>query len=67
MKTLNGGLFTDFEVQPQSVPVGIITEKHGGLSVVRTSGFTTVRAGKGGPDLTLESLNGDVRVLRRSM
>src|ERR1700722_244393 len=67
MKTLNGRLFTDFEVQPQSVPASITTEKHGGLSLIRTSGFTSVRAGKGGPDLTLESLNGDVRVLRRSM
>jgi hypothetical protein len=66
MKTLNGGLFTDFEVQPRSVPAGMMTERHGGMSVIRTSGFTTVRAGTGGPDLTLESLNGDVRVLRRS-
>jgi hypothetical protein len=67
LKTFNGGLFTDFEVQPQLAPAGTVTERHGGMSVIRTSGFTTVRAGKGGPDLTLQSLNGDVRVLRRPM
>jgi hypothetical protein len=67
MKTLNGGLFTDFEVQPQPLPADVMMEKRGGLSVIRTSAFTNVRAGQGGPALTLESLNGDVRVLRRSM
>jgi hypothetical protein len=66
MKTFNGGLFTDFEVQPLSAGASLSAEKHGGMSVYRTTGFTTVRAGKGGPELTLESLNGDVRVLRRS-
>lgn len=66
MKTFNGGLFTDFEVQPLSATASLTAEKHGGMSVYRTTGFTTVRAGKGGPELTLESLNGDVRVLRRS-
>jgi DUF4097 and DUF4098 domain-containing protein YvlB len=66
MKTLNGRLLTDFAVEPEPQNGGVIRESIGGLSVIRTSGFTSVRAGNGGPDLTLESLNGDVRVLRRS-
>jgi hypothetical protein len=66
MKTLNGHLLTDFAVESQPESAGVIRESLGGLSMVRTSGFTTVRAGNGGPDLTLESLNGDVRVMRRS-
>jgi hypothetical protein len=40
--------------------------KEGGMSVYRTTGFTTVRVGNGGPELTLESLNGDVRIIRQS-
>jgi hypothetical protein len=67
LKTLNGGLFTDFEVQPQPVNASVTTEKHDGMFVYRMSGYTTVRAGKGGPELTLESLNGDIRVLRRQL
>jgi hypothetical protein len=66
MKTFNGGLYTDFEVQavpPKAVPA---VEKHGAMSVYRTNGFTTVRVGNGGPELTLDTLNGDVRVVRRS-
>jgi hypothetical protein len=66
MMTFNGGLFTDFPVQLQSAGTDVTTEKHNGMTVIKTSGFTTVRAGTGGPDLTLESLNGDVRVLRRT-
>ena len=66
MKTFNGGLYTDFEVQavpPKAVPA---VEKHGAMSVYRMEGFTTVRVGNGGPELTLDTLNGDVRVVRRS-
>jgi hypothetical protein len=32
----------------------------------RSDDFVTVRAGSGGPELTFESFNGNVRVLRAS-
>jgi hypothetical protein len=66
MKTFNGGLYTDFDVQ--SVPVeGLRTvEKRDGMTVYRSSGFTSVRIANGGPELTMDTMNGDVRVLRRS-
>jgi hypothetical protein len=66
MKTLNGGLFTDFEVQTMPAEGLGPAEKHDGMFVYRSSGFTPARIGKGGPQLTLETLNGDVRVLRRA-
>jgi hypothetical protein len=65
MKTFNGGLFTDFEVEPLPTQVKV-SMRQNGKYVYRTTGFTSVRAGDGGPELTLETLNGDVRVLRRS-
>jgi hypothetical protein len=63
MKTFNGGLFTDFDLQslPQPVPVA---ERRGDRFVYRSNPFTLVRAGRGGPELTLETFNGNVRVLR---
>jgi len=63
MKTFNGGLFTDFDLQalPQPVPVA---ERRGGRFVYRSNQFTLVRAGRGGPELTLETFNGNVRVLQ---
>lgn len=66
MKTFNGGLFTDFEVQALPTQMNVSTSRQGNRFVYRTNGFTSVRAGSGGPELTLETLNGDVRVLRKS-
>lgn len=66
MKSFNGGLYTDFDVRTLPVEALHTVEKRGGMSVYRANGFTAVRVGNGGPGLTLETLNGDVRVLRRS-
>ena len=66
MKTFNGGLYTDFEVEPLVEPMNVSMHRQNGKFVYRSTGFTSVRAGGGGPELTLETMNGDVRVLRRS-
>ena len=66
MKTFNGGLYTDFEVEPLQQPMNVSMRRQNGRFVYRSNGFTSVRAGGGGPELTLQTLNGDVRVLRRS-
>jgi hypothetical protein len=64
MKTFNGGLFTDFDVQPLAQAATGQTERRGGRFVYRGNDFTTVRAGGGGPEHTFETLNGNVRALR---
>ena len=64
MKTLNGGLYTDFNAQTLSAQAPAVLEKRDGLTVYRSNGFTSVRIGSGGPKLTLDTLNGDARVLR---
>jgi hypothetical protein len=63
MKTFNGGLFTDFDVVPmaQKPPVA---ERRAGRLTYRSNQFTAVRVGHGGPELTFDAFNGDVRVLR---
>ena len=63
MKTFNGGLFTDFDVQPLpgSVSPG---ERRNGRFVYRANEFTRVRVGSGGPQITFETLNGNVRARR---
>jgi hypothetical protein len=63
MKTFNGGLFTDFDVQPLPQPVAA-AERRNGRFVYQSNQFTLVRAGGGGPELTFETLNGSVRVIR---
>ena len=63
MKTFNGGLFTDFDVQPLPQPIAVPERRDGGF-VYRSNGFTLVRAGRGGPELTFDTFNGSVRVIR---
>jgi hypothetical protein len=64
LKTFNGGLFTDFDVQPLPQRVPTAVEQQGLRRVYRSNDFTRVRVGRGGPELTFETLNGDVRVVR---
>ena len=63
MKSFNGGLFTDFETQPLAQTL-VVEERSAGMKVFRSNSYTSVRVGSGGPELTLDTLNGDVRVLR---
>ena len=66
LKTFHGGLFTDFDVTPVAARPTAAPERRDGRFVYRSGGFTLVRAGRGGPEITLETLNGDVRVVRAS-
>jgi hypothetical protein len=60
-KKLNGGIFTDFEVTalPQPVPAG---DGRNGKFVYRSDRQTAGRAGKGGPELSFDTLNGSIRL-----
>jgi hypothetical protein len=62
LKTLNGGLYTDFDVTVLSTSP--TAERRNGGFVYRNTQFASVRVGNGGPGLTFEGLNGDIRVLR---
>jgi hypothetical protein len=66
MKTFNGGLFTDFDAQPVASRVAAAGERRNGRFVYRANEFTRVRVGSGGPEITFETLNGNVRARRRS-
>ena len=64
MKTFNGGLFTDFDVQPLATRAAAAGERRNGRFVYRANEFTRVRVGNGGPEFTFETLNGNVRARR---
>ena len=64
MKTMNGGLFTDFDAQPLANRVAAAGERRNGKFVYRGNEFTRVRVGNGGPEITFETLNGNVRARR---
>ncbi len=61
-KTFNGGIYSDFPVT--TLPVhGIQEERHGGKMVYRADRFTEARVNTGGPEIQIENLNGDIRIL----
>jgi hypothetical protein len=61
-KTFNGGVYSDFVVT--SLPVGAVQEeRRGGKVIFRTDRFSGGRVGSGGPEIKLENLNGDIRIL----
>jgi len=64
MKTMNGGLFTDFEAQTLASRAATAGERRNGKFVYRGNEFTRVRVGNGGPEITFETLNGNVRARR---
>lgn len=63
LKTMNGALFTDFDYAPLPVQPEIAPSKAKGSTVYRL-GLTRVRIGRGGPELSFDTLNGDVRIHR---
>lgn len=61
-KTFNGGIYSDFPVT--ALPVRAAQEdRHGGKFVFRADRYTGVRVGAGGPEIKVENLNGDIRIL----
>jgi hypothetical protein len=64
MKTMNGEAFTDFEVS--SLPGRATTSSsRNGKSVYKISRMSGIRAGKGGPEIELNTLNGDMFILSK--
>lgn len=63
-KTFNGGVYSDFPVT--ALPVRAVEEQHeGGKSVFRADRYTGGRIGAGGPEIKIETLNGDIRILEK--
>jgi hypothetical protein len=61
-KTFNGGVYSDFPVT--ALPVRAIQEEHHGSKVIfRADRYTGVRVNSGGPEIKVENLNGDIRIL----
>jgi hypothetical protein len=61
-KTFNGGVYSDFPVitMPVRAPQ---EEHHGGKVVFHADRFTAARVSNGGPEIKIENLNGDIRIL----
>ena len=62
MKTMNGEAFTDFELS--FLPTRTISnDKQNGKKIYKIGHMSGVRAGRGGPEFELSTLNGDMFIL----
>ena len=64
LKTFNGSVYTDFDVT--SVPRNdrTVEVRNGSRRIYRRGEYHTVRAGKGGPEFSFDTLNGSIYVLK---
>ena len=62
-KTFNGQIYSDFDVAPMSVSAGQ-AERHDGKFVYHSNGMKGARVGHGGPELTFDAFNGNIRLHR---
>jgi hypothetical protein len=63
-KTFNGGVYTDFPVT--ALPMRAAEEQHEGSKVViRSDRYSGGRIGAGGPEIRVDTLNGDIRILSK--
>jgi hypothetical protein len=61
-KTFNGAIYSDFPVTAQ--PLHPMEEEHRGTKVIyRADRYTEARVNAGGPQIQIENLNGDIRIL----
>jgi len=68
IKTMHGEVYSDFDVTylPKAPPVRGDRGGPEGKYVYRSEGYFGVRAGKGGPEIKLDTLTGDILIARRS-
>jgi hypothetical protein len=63
-KNFNGGIYSDFALTALPAQEAA-PERRNGRFVFRSDRFTGGRVGSGGPEIKIENLNGDIRVLER--
>jgi len=61
LKTMNGDVYSDFPVSYLPPKPGVEKREHGRY-VYRRHGFQGVRVGRGGPEITMDTLNGDIMI-----
>ena len=60
-KTMNGEVYSDFDMK--SMPIKPASVKHrGSMKIYKSGDAFSVRVGDGGPEITFDTLNGDVYV-----
>lgn len=62
LKTVNGGMYTDFPSTPLASNGTAAATKESGKFVYKSRGESRIRIGAGGPQIRLETVNGDIQI-----
>jgi DUF4097 and DUF4098 domain-containing protein YvlB len=65
LKTFHGDMLTDFPIKYLPLTPAVQGERKGGKYVYKGNRFVGVQAGKGGPEMTMDTLNGDILIHKR--
>ncbi len=65
MKTFNGNIYSDFPVVALPIQSAATAERRDGKFRYKSDRFGRGRVGNGGPEITLDGFNGDIRILKR--
>jgi hypothetical protein len=63
-KSMHGEAYSDFDVTPLP-PQAVKGESQDGRFLYKRDGFTSVRVGKGGPEISCHTLNGDIYIRKK--
>jgi hypothetical protein len=63
-KTFNGGVYTDYPVSYLPLPAAA-GERHNGKFVYKSNEWSGARVSHGGPELSFDAFNGNIRILNR--
>lgn len=65
LKTFNGHVYTDFDVEDLPLKSQLVEERSGRRKIFRRGDSYSVRAGKGGPEFSFDTLNGSIYILKQ--
>jgi hypothetical protein len=63
-KTFNGQIYSDFEVAPRAASAAADVERNDGKFIYRSSRARAAQVGAGGPELSFDAFNGNIRLHR---
>ncbi len=65
LKTFHGDMLSDFPVKYLPLKPAPQVERKGGKYVYQSNRFVGVQTGRGGPEMTMDTLNGDILIHKR--
>jgi hypothetical protein len=67
LKTFHGGIFSDSDLGPLTIPASTGENRNGRFVYRSREGVRAIRAGSGGPELSFDTFNGEIRLHSKTL